>query len=132
MRQYIKENLDKSRFDFFVLSNITHYFVRHIDVYQVNNAGNINIHARYVNIPTTIKSVINGIIEAGVGNDTNGARNLFLYHCFAVPEVLYILERELNVLACRKCRRNIKVFLGKDDRSFLQRGCKKRGTFKRL
>ena len=29
----------------------TQYLVRHIDVYQVNNAGNFDIHARDINLP---------------------------------------------------------------------------------
>ena len=48
--------------DFFVLADSTHYFVRHIDVYQLNNSGNVDIHVRASNLPTTIKVVVNGII----------------------------------------------------------------------
>ena len=53
------------------MDDSTHYFVRNID------AGSINIHARADNTPTTIKSVVNGIIAAGVGNYPYGTRNLF-------------------------------------------------------
>ena len=56
-----------------MLSDSTHYFVRHIDVYQVNNAGIIDINARAANPPTTIKAVVNVIIKTGVVNYTNGA-----------------------------------------------------------
>ena len=56
-----------------MLSDSTHYFVRQIDVYQVTNAVNINIYARYANLPTAIKAVVNGIIATGVGNDYDGA-----------------------------------------------------------
>ena len=52
---------------------ITHYFIRHADVYQENYAGNIDIHARAANIPTTIRAFITGIIAAGVENDPDGA-----------------------------------------------------------
>ena len=45
-----------------MLADGTHYFVRHIDVYQVNNAGNVDIHVRASNLPTPIKVVVNGII----------------------------------------------------------------------
>ena len=52
VRQYNKYNPDKLRIDFFVLANRTQYLVRHIDVYQVNNAGKVDIHARAINLPT--------------------------------------------------------------------------------
>ena len=60
------------------MADSTHYFVRHIDVYQLNNAGNVDIHVRAANIPTTIKVVVNGIITEDVVNDPNGARKLFI------------------------------------------------------
>ena len=83
---------DKFRIDFFVMDDSTHYFIRHIYFYQGNNAGNINIHTRAINIPTTVKAVVNGIVEAGVGNDPDGARKLFSDNCYACPEILAILE----------------------------------------
>ena len=76
-RQYNKDNLQKLRIDFFVLADSTHYFVRNIDVYQVNNAGNINIHARYANLSTAIKSAVNRIITEVLVNDPNVASKLF-------------------------------------------------------
>ena len=76
-RQYNKYKPDKFCIDLFLLYNSTHYFVRHIDIYQVNNAVNIDIHARSSNVQTTIKAVVNRIIAAGVGNDPDGTRKLF-------------------------------------------------------
>ena len=64
------------------MADITHYFVRHIDVYQVNNVVNINIHARYANLPTIIKETVNGTIMSVVGNDPDVSRKLFLDHCY--------------------------------------------------
>ena len=52
---------------------ITHYFIRHADVYQENYAGNIDIHARAANLPITVKAVVNGIIVAGVRNIPDNA-----------------------------------------------------------
>ena len=60
-----------------MLDDSTHYFVRHIDDYKQNNAGNIDIHARAANLPTPIKAVVNGIIAIGVGNYPNGEKNCF-------------------------------------------------------
>ena len=52
VRQHNNDNPDKFCIDLFVLANSTHYLVRHIDVYQVNNAGKVDIHARAINLPT--------------------------------------------------------------------------------
>ena len=75
--QYNKDKSDKFHIELFVMADRTHEFVIHIDVYEVNNAVNIDIYARAANPLTTIKSVVNGIIAAGVGNDTDSARKLF-------------------------------------------------------
>ena len=85
--------------------NIAHYFIRKIDVYQGNNTVKINIHARDSNIPT-IKAAFNGIIAASVGNDSNGAKKLFLDHCYAYSKILAILEEEINLLAGGTCHNN--------------------------
>ena len=129
--QYNKDKQDKYRIDFFVLADSAHFFVRHIDVYQVNNAGKVYIHARSDNTITTIKAFVNGIIAAGVGNDTDGARKMFLDNRYACPEILAILEEDLNFLVGGTCWKNRKGFPGKCDRLTLSRGCE-RGTFKRL
>ena len=93
-----------------MLANSTHYLVRHIDFYQVNNSVNIDIHAIAANIPTTIKVVVNGIITTGVVNDPNYVKELFLDNCHVCPELLAILEENLNVLAGGTCWRNRKGF----------------------
>ena len=108
VRQYNKDNTDKFRIDLFLRADSTHYFVRHIDIYQGNNSVNIDIHARATNLSTAIKVVVNGIITAGVVNDPNGARELFLDNRHACPELLSILEEKVNVLAGGTCRKNRK------------------------
>ena len=75
--QYNKDKSDKFHIKLFVMADSTHEFVIHIDVYEVNNAVNIDIYARAANPLTTIKAVVNGIIAAGVGNDPDSARKLF-------------------------------------------------------
>ena len=57
-----------------MLTDSTHYFVRNIDVCHRNNAVYIDIHARADNLLTTIKTVVNRIIPADVGNDPDGTR----------------------------------------------------------
>ena len=80
---------------------------------------------------TTALIVVNGIIVAGLGDYPNGARKLFSDHHYECPEILAILEEDLNVLAGGKCWNNRKGFPGKDDNITLPRGCE-RGTSKRL
>ena len=78
----------------------THYFVRHIDVYHRKNEVNINIHARDSNLLTKIKAVVNGIITAGVGNDTAGTRIKFR-SLLCVPQATGHLGGGLQY-ACRR------------------------------
>ena len=70
-RQYNKDNTDKFGIYLFVISDSTHFFVRHID-----NSVNFNIHERAYNLPTTIKVVVYLIITAGVVNNPDGARKM--------------------------------------------------------
>ena len=76
-----------------------------------------------------IKEVVSGINTAGVVNDPNGAREMFLDNLHAFPEILAILEEELNVLAGGTCRKNRKGFPLKYYCLTLQSGCE-RGTYK--
>ena len=113
------------------MADSTHYFVRHIDVYQGNNAGSIDINARAANPPTTIKAVVIVIITIGVGNDHDGARKMFLDHSYACPKILAILEDGLNVITGGTCRKNNKGLPGKYDNLNLPKGCEM-GGFKRI
>ena len=92
-----------------MLADSIHYFVRHIYVYQVNNAKNIDIHVRTANAPTTIKVFVHGIITAGVVNDPNGAIKLCLDNRHACPEIMAILEDDLNVLIGGTCSNNVSL-----------------------
>ena len=64
---------------------------------------------------------------AGVVNDPDGLREMFLDNRDACPELLDILEEELNVLAGGTCTNNRKLFSLKDIFLTLLMGCK-RGT----
>ena len=44
VRQYNKDKPENLHINLFVLADITHYFIRHIDVYQINNVENIDIY----------------------------------------------------------------------------------------
>ena len=48
---------------------------------------------------------------AGVVSNIDGARNIF-YNCYTFPELLIILDEELNVLAGVTCWKNRKGFPG--------------------
>ena len=85
------------------------------------------MHTRADNLQTTIKVVVNGIIMAGVVNDPDGLREMFLDNRDACPELLDILEEELNVLAGGTCTNNRKLFSLKDIFLTLLMGCE-RGT----
>ena len=50
-----------------------------------------------------------------MGNDTGGARKLFLDHRNSCSKKLAILEEELNVLAGRTYWKNMKVLIIKDN-----------------
>ena len=52
---------------------------------------------------------------------------MFLFNLYACPELLAILEEELNVIAGGTCRHNMKCFSLKDCFLTLLMGCK-RGT----
>ena len=74
---------------------------------------NFDIHAISANLTTKIKSVVNVIIAAGVGNDSDGARKMFLDYRNVCPKLLDILEEELNVISGGTCWNNRKGFTGK-------------------
>ena len=122
VRQYNKYKPDKFWIKFFFLDDITHWFIRHVRVYQVNNAGNIYVYEIYTNLPTTIKAGVNGIIVAGVGNGPNSSRKLFLDHHYACPNLLIILEKELSVLAGCTCWNSSNGCPGKYYRITIPRG----------
>ena len=92
-----------------MLADITHCLVRHIDVYQENNAGKFDIHSRVANLLTTVKVVVNVIITVGVVNDPNGAIKLCLDNRHACPEIMAILEDDLNVLIGGTCSNNVSL-----------------------
>ena len=131
VRQYNKDKPAKFRIDFFVLADSEYYFVRHIDVYQGKNAGNIDVAEQAKNLPTTMKAVVNAVIASGMANDPDGARELFFDNRYAAPELCALLQEELNVYSAGTCRANRIGFPGKDPRLVLSSRAE-RGTFQRL
>ena len=83
--------------------------------------GKNDINERFANVPTTIKAAVNGIILSGVGNDPDVAR-FVLDNCYACPELLSILEEELNVPASKTSWNNRKGLPGKDNNLTIPRG----------
>ena len=91
VRKYTKDKPEKSRTDFFLLAESKYYFFRHLDMYQRNNAGKIDIHHCAKQLPTKMKAVINYILALNFDNDHCGARKIFLDNRYAWPELFTII-----------------------------------------
>ena len=112
VQQYNKDNLKKIRIGFFVLADSKYYFVWHLDVYQGNNAGNIDIHHRAKQLPTTMKAVNNSALAANIANDYCGTRKLFFDKRYAFTELFVVLFEEMNLIGGGTCRKNRIGFSG--------------------
>ena len=103
VHQYNKDKPDKFRVDFFILADVQHYFIYHLDVYQGKfvrvwlhfcvdlflpycfpnayiagkNKSNVQIHESARALPMTMKAVINSVIQSGIANHPDGARRIF-------------------------------------------------------
>jgi uncharacterized protein YqkB len=94
VRMYNKDKPDKFRVDFFVLAGSKSYLIYHIDVYQGKNATNVSIHPLAVNLPTTMKAVVNAVLSSEVNkgsNDTNGYRVVSLDNRYQCPQLALLL-----------------------------------------
>jgi hypothetical protein len=94
VRQYNKDKPDKFRVDFFILASSTNYVIHHIDVYQGKNASNVWIDERCYNLPTTMKALMNAVIQANIGdgsNDDNGYRCISLDNRYQCPQLAFLL-----------------------------------------
>lgn len=94
VRQYNKDKPDKFRVDFFMLAGSTTYVIHHIDVYQGKNAANIGIDPKCLNLPTTMKAVVNAVIKSELSrgsNDSNGYRIVSLDNRYQCPQLAYLL-----------------------------------------
>jgi Transposase IS4 len=94
VQQYNKDKPDKFRVDFFALAGSKSYVIYHIDVYQGKNACNVGIDPLAVNLPTTMKAVVNAILKSEVytgSNDSNGYRTVSLDNRYQCPQLALLL-----------------------------------------
>jgi hypothetical protein len=105
IRQYNKDKPDKFCVDFFILAGSATYAIMHIDVYQGKSASNVGIHHRCANLPTTMKAVVNAVIQTDLengSNDVNGYRIISLDNRYQCPQLAYLLwvKYVLLLLCC--------------------------------
>jgi len=94
VRQYNKDKPDKFRVDFFILAGSVSHIIYHIDVYQGRNAANIGICEEFVNLPTTMKAVLNAVYQSNIGeggSDVGGYRVVSLDNRYQCPQLAYLL-----------------------------------------
>lgn len=94
VRQYNKDKPDKFRVDFFILAGSKSRLIYHIDVYQGRNASNVGIHPPCINLPTTMKAVVNAIVKSEIhkgSNDVNGYRVVSLDNRYQCPQLAYLM-----------------------------------------
>ena len=101
VRQFNKDKPTKYRVEFFILADSQSYVIYHIDVYQGKNAGNIDIDPSCVNLPTTMKAVMNAVIDSEVfvgSDDVNGYKVVSLDNRYQCPQLAALMKR--YVLTC--------------------------------
>ena len=94
---YNKDKPDKFRVDFLILADSKFYFIYHLDVYQGRNKANIEINHLVKNLPTTQKKVTNAIRKAGINNNIDECRYIFMYNRYAAPQLLAMMETSWNI-----------------------------------
>lgn len=94
VRQYNKDKPDKFRVDFFILAGSSSRIIYHMDVYQGKNSGNVGILPEYLELPTTMKAVLNAVTSADIGkgvSDTKGYRVVSLDNRYQCPQLAFLL-----------------------------------------
>lgn len=97
VRQYNKDKPDKFRVDFFILAGSASYIIYHIDVYQGRNKANVGITEAAVNLPTTMKAVVNAVAQSEVhsgSNTTNGYRVISLDNRYQCPQLAFLMMEQ--------------------------------------
>jgi hypothetical protein len=70
VQQYNKDKPQQYLVDFFILADSSTYAILHLDVYQGRNATNVNIDSRCLNLPTTMKAVVNAVFQTNLIHKT--------------------------------------------------------------
>lgn len=109
VRQYNKDKPDKFRVDFFILAGSTTFLIYHIDVYQGKNAANIGIFEPAINLPTTMKAVVNAVVMSNLGDgsdEENGYRVISLDNRYQCPQLAFLLMARYHIMLVGTCRQN--------------------------
>ena len=77
-----------------------------LDVYQVKNQSNFDVHPRLRGILTIHKSVSNTILKTQNKIDPNECIYTFLENRYATPQLLEIMTTECNIRVAGKFRKN--------------------------
>jgi hypothetical protein len=79
---------------FFILASSRNYTIYHIDVYQGRTSSNVGIDPSLWNLPTTMKAVVNAVIQTNIrhGSDhVNGFWLISLDNRYQCPQLAYLL-----------------------------------------
>jgi hypothetical protein len=80
-----------------------------MDVYQGRNATNVNIDSRCLNLPTTMKAVVNAMFQTNLVHKTEeGYRCISMDNRYQCPELAVLLMKRFKILSTGTCRRNRK------------------------
>ena len=82
------------------------YFIVHAGVYQGKNAKNVGIPVEIQKLLTTIKAVVNTVIQSKIGNDPNGMRRLFCDNRYSCTHLFIILREQYQILCAGSTRKN--------------------------
>jgi hypothetical protein len=109
VRQYNKDKPQKYRVDFFILADSSTYAILHMDVYQGRNSANVNIDSRCLNLPTTMKAVVNACFQTNLVQKTeDGYRTISMDNRYQCPELAVLMMKRFKILSTGTCRRNRK------------------------
>ena len=90
-RQHDEDELDKHIVDFFIMTDVTHCFICHLDVHQFKNKANIGISLTLHGLPTTQKAVANAIVKSQIADDKDGCCHACMDERCAAPQLFSII-----------------------------------------
>ena len=94
---------------FLILADAKYYFIYHIDMYQGNNAANIDIHPSLQILHATHKTVSNTTINSVITNDPYGSWHIYMGSQYDSPQLFTLMESIYNMRLVGSCRYNTKV-----------------------
>ena len=98
---------------------------------QENNSGNVGICHCAKKLATTIKAVINAVLDSNIKNDDYGTHEIFLGNRYYFTGIFAILFEYMNLIGGGNCRNNRIYFRGNCERLTFPKGAE-RGTYRRL